>query len=56
MHAGAISKLLCGLCVCTGDNPLAKACGLSSPAHTQKPYNNLHLTNLKRIKYFYTQD
>ena len=39
MHAGEISKLLYGLCVCTGDNPIAKARGLSSrTAH--KPYNN----------------
>ena len=29
MHAGAIKKLVYGLCVCIGDNPLAKARGLS---------------------------
>ena len=29
MHAGAIRKLLYGLCVCMGDNPRAKARGLS---------------------------
>ena len=30
MHVGAIRKLLNGLCVCTGDYPLAKQRGLSS--------------------------
>ena len=36
MHADAIRKLLACVCVSTGDNPLAKACGLSSRtgAHT----------------------
>ena len=29
MHAGAIRKLFCGLCICTGDNRLAKARGIS---------------------------
>ena len=28
MHAGAIRKLLCGLCMCTGDNKLAVARGI----------------------------
>ena len=28
MHTGAISKLLYGLRVCTGNNPHAEACGL----------------------------
>ena len=31
------------LCVCMGDNPLAKARGLSSRTYT-KPYNNLYLS------------
>ena len=43
MHAGAIRKLLCGLCVCMEDNPLAKACGLFSHTDAQ-PYNNLQYT------------
>ena len=30
MHAGTIRNLLHGMCVCAEDNPLAKACGLSS--------------------------
>ena len=30
MHVGAIRKLLYVFCVCAGDNPLAKACRLSS--------------------------
>ena len=30
MHAGAIRKLLNSLFICTGENPLAKAGGLSS--------------------------
>ena len=34
-YAGAISKILHGLCVCTGDNPLAKARGSSSHKHAQ---------------------
>ena len=29
MHAGAIRRLLNSLCACMGDNPLAKAGGLS---------------------------
>ena len=37
VHAGAIRKVLngCWLCVCTGDNPLAKARGLSSRPYAQ---------------------
>ena len=35
MHAGAIKKLLNGMCNCMGDNPLAKACGLSSGTGAQ---------------------
>ena len=35
IHAGAIRQLLYGFCVCTGDNPLAKARGLSSRTDTQ---------------------
>ena len=35
MHAAAIRQLLYGLCVCTGDNPLAKAHGLSSCTYAQ---------------------
>ena len=35
MHAGARIKLLYGLCNCTGDNPLAKARGLSSRTDAQ---------------------
>ena len=42
MRTGAIRKLLSGVCVCTGDNPLAKA-GELSTVQTQKPYINLHL-------------
>ena len=42
MRTCAIRKLLSGVCVCTGDNPLAKARELST-VHTQKPYTNLHL-------------
>ena len=34
-NAGAIRMLLCGLCVCTGDNPLANARGLSSRTGAQ---------------------
>ena len=35
MHAGAISQLLYGLCAYTGDNPRAKARGLSSRTYAQ---------------------
>ena len=35
MHAGAIRQLLYGLCVCSGNNALAKARGLSSRTYTQ---------------------
>ena len=42
VHAGAIS-----ICLCTGDNPLAKACGLSSCTHAQT-INNFYLCNLNR--------
>ena len=35
MHTGAISKLEYGSCVCTGDNPLADARGLSSRTDAQ---------------------
>ena len=38
IHAGAIGSLLYGLCVCkgdNGDNPLAKARGLSSRTYAQ---------------------
>ena len=35
MHTGAIRQLLYGLCVCTGDNPLAKGRGLSSRTYAQ---------------------
>ena len=35
MHAGAKRKLVYGMCVCTGDNPLAKARGLSSRTDKQ---------------------
>ena len=35
MHAAALRKLLYGLYVCTGDNPLAKARGLSSRTYAQ---------------------
>ena len=30
MHTGAISWLEYGSCICTGNNPLTDACGLSS--------------------------
>ena len=45
VHAGVMRKLLYGLCVCTGDSPLAKLVDYL-PVHTHKPYNNLHLTFL----------
>ena len=35
MHTGAISKLEYGSCVCTGDNQLADARGLSSRTDAQ---------------------
>ena len=35
VHAGAIRKVLYGLCFYTGDNPLAKARGLSSCTDAQ---------------------
>ena len=35
MHAGAIRIVIVCSCVCAGDNPLAKACGLSSCIDTQ---------------------
>ena len=35
MHTGVISKLEYGSCVCTGDNPLADARGLSSRTDAQ---------------------
>ena len=35
MHADAIRKLSNGLCVCTGNNPFAKARGLSSLTDAQ---------------------
>ena len=41
MEAGTIRKLLYGLCVCMGENPLAKARGYL-PVQTHKPYN-LHM-------------
>ena len=44
MNAGAISKLLYGFYVCTGDNPLAKASGLSSRTHAQT--HTITYTNL----------
>ena len=34
MHIGAISWLVYGSCVCTGDNPLGAACELSSHTYT----------------------
>ena len=40
MHACSLSKLLYSWYICTGDNPLAKARGLSSHTDAQ-PYNNL---------------
>ena len=44
MHASAIGKLLNGLCICTGDNPLAHLLKLVDylPAQKRKPNNNLH--------------
>ena len=45
MHAGAISKLLYGLCVCTGDNQLLKLMDyLLALTHT--PYHILHLLHI----------
>ena len=41
MHAGARRKLLYGLCICTSDNPLAKARGLSSRTDAQTMQYNL---------------
>ena len=43
MHAGAIRKLLYGLCVCTGDNPLAKARVLSSLTYAQTMQKLTHI-------------
>ena len=41
MHVGALNKILYGVCVCMGNNPLTKARGL--PFHTDtQPCNNLH--------------
>ena len=48
MHAGAIRKLLYGLCVCTEDNPLAKAPGLSSHTYAQ----TIQQLTLNGILYF----
>ena len=41
MHAGTIRKLLYGLCVCTGDNPLAKAPGLITLLYIRKKHTKL---------------
>ena len=35
LHIGAISWLECGLCICTGDNPLAEVRGSSSRTDVQ---------------------
>ena len=35
MHPGSIRKLLHDLCICIGDNPLAKSRGLSSRTDAQ---------------------
>ena len=35
VHAGTISKLMCGLCACTSNNPLSQAHELSSRTHAQ---------------------
>ena len=48
MHAGAIRKLLYGVCILTVDNSLAKARGLL-PVYTHKQYSNLHMNHC-RIK------
>ena len=41
MHAGAIRMFLYGLFVCTDDNPLAKASGLS-PSTDAQPYKKTY--------------
>ena len=43
MHAGAIRKLLYGMCVCTGDNHSLKLVGYL-PEQTHKPNNNLYIS------------
>ena len=47
MHSGAIRKLLNGLCICTGDNPLVHLLAPVDylPAQKRKPNNNLHSHN-----------
>ena len=42
MHTGAKSKLDYGSCVCTGDNPLADARGLSSRTDAQTLLYRIH--------------
>ena len=57
MHTGAISWLEHGSCVCTGDDPLANARGLSSrtDAHTilyllrMKPKLSLYVPQLTSV-------
>ena len=52
MQAGAIRKLLYGVCVGTGDNHSLKFMGYIA-IQTHKPYNDLHLyqifTNVMEI-------
>ena len=50
IQGGAIKQLLNGMCICMSDNPLAKACGLSSCTCAQTI--NVHQSCLQLMKNF----